>query len=232
MTSHPAPLPSQGGPNLRRVVQLRFVLLAIVVIGLLALLSGRIDVAAVHRYAERLNGLTAFALLVVLPLLGFPASVLHVAAGIRFGAGLGLLLVTLSIVLQLLISYALVHLFRRPFARRFSRLRRRIPPGAHASISVFAVLLPGAPFAAVNYTLPLLGVPLRTYLLCCWPLHTLRSTVTVLLGDQTDKLTPTRLMVLGGYALVLMLASWWLYRRVRRQLANRPPEEDGRMQPA
>lgn len=232
MTAHHAPSPRQRGWNLRRAGQLRFVLLAVVVLGLLALLSGRIDVSAVHRSAAQLNGFAAFALLVVLPLLGFPASILHVAAGIRFGAGLGLLLVSLSIVLQLLISYALVHLFRRRFARRFSRLRRRIPAGAHTSISVFAVLLPGAPYAAVNYTLPLLGVPLRTYLLCCWPLHTLRSTVTVVLGDQTDKLTPARLMVLGAYALLLSLASWWLYHRVRRQLADRPPEEDGRMQPA
>lgn len=193
---------------------------------------GRIDVHAVHAYAERLNGFVAFALLVVLPLVGFPASVLHVVAGMRFGAGLGLVLVAVSIGLQLLASYALVHRWRDRFARRFGDLRRRIPRGAYPSICVFAVLLPGAPFAAINYVLPLIGVRLRTFLLCCWPLHALRSTVTVLLGDQSDKFTPTRLAVLGAYALGLGVGSWWVYRRLRRQLANPPAAADDRMQPA
>ncbi len=205
--------------------------IAVVAIAL-GIAFGRIDVAAVHAYAERLNGAVAFALLVVLPLFGFPASVLHVVAGMRFGAALGLLLVAISIGLQLLVSYALVHRWREPFARRFSAVRRRLPPGAHPSICLFAVLLPGAPFAAINYVLPLIGVRLRTYLLCCWPVHTLRSTVTVLLGDQSDKLTPTRLAVLGGYALLLGVASWWIYRRLRRQLEDPPVAADDRMQPA
>jgi uncharacterized membrane protein YdjX (TVP38/TMEM64 family) len=207
------------------------VVVAILIVAAL-LLHGRIDAAAIHRYAERLNGGAAFGLLVILPLLGFPASVLHVAAGIRFGAVLGLSLVSLSILLQLLASYGLVHRFRHRFEKRFAHLRRRIPPGAHASICVFAVLLPGAPFAAVNYVLPMTGVRLRTYLLCCWPLHTLRSTITVLLGDQSDKFTPARLAVLGGYALLLTVGSWWLYRNLRRRLADQPAAADGRMQPA
>jgi len=211
---------------------IRIALIAVVVGGALWLLHGSIDPRRIHDYAQRLNGFAAFGLLVVLPLFGFPASVLHVAAGIRFGLWLGLSLVALSIGIQLLVSYAVVHRWREPFARRFRRLQKRIPPGAHASICIFAVLLPGAPFAAVNYVLPLIGVRLRTYLLCCWPLDILRSTVTVLLGDQTDKLTPTRALVLGGYALILTLVSASLYRRLRRQLENPPAAEGGPMLPA
>jgi len=210
-----------------------WVRLGAVVAGLaLWLFHDRIDPAAIHAYASRLNGFAVFGLLTVLPLIGFPASVLHVAAGIRFGIWLGLALVAASIGIQLLASYGLVHLFRDRFARRFDRLKQRIPHGAHASICIFAVLLPGAPFAAINYVLPLIGVRLRTYLLCCWPLHVLRSTVTVLLGDQTDKLTPTRVTVLAAYALALAVVSGWLYRRLRRQLADQPSAEDGPMLPA
>jgi uncharacterized membrane protein YdjX (TVP38/TMEM64 family) len=198
----------------------------------LAVAFGRIDVQRVHQAAERLNGVAAFGALVILPLLGFPASVLHVAAGLRFGPALGLTLVAASIGLQLLASYALVHRWRDRFARRFAGLRERIPPGAHASIAVFAVLIPGAPFAAINYVLPLLGIRLRTYLLCCWPLHTLRSTLTVLLGGEIGRFTPTRLMVLGSYAVLLALASGWMYRRLRRQLGVQPTAASDRMQPA
>lgn len=216
---------------LRVVRWLRLGALLVVVVVALALLHGTISAAAVHREAARLNGFAAFALLVVLPLVGFPVSVLHVAAGIRWGGGWGMVLVALSIGLQLAASYALVHRFRPRFEKRFAGLRRRIPPGAHASICVFTALLPGAPFAAINYVLPLIGVRLRTILLCCWPLDILRATVTVFLGDQSDKFTPVRLAVLGAYALALGLGSWWLYHRLRRQLADRPAAEDGRMQP-
>jgi uncharacterized membrane protein YdjX (TVP38/TMEM64 family) len=229
-TAPPGAAHSRGS---RRALPWLRIAAIVVVIGLLvAVFHGRIDVDAVHRYAERLNGAVAFGLLVLLPLLGFPASVLHVAAGLRFGVGLGLMLVSLSIGLQLLASYALVHACRDRFAARFERLRRRIPAGAHVSVAIFAVLLPGAPFAAVNYVLPLLGIRLRTYLLCCWPLHTLRSTITVLLGGELAQFSPTRLIVLGAYALVLTAVSAWTYHRLRRQLGYPPAAADDRMQPA
>src|SRR5438270_5746176 len=108
---------------------------AFAVVGLA--LSRWLDVETVHDYAAGINGGLAFALLVVLPLLGFPASVLHIVAGMRFGAPLGLALVSLSIVLQLLASYALVHFWRARFehAGWIGRLRQRIPHGAHASVT-------------------------------------------------------------------------------------------------
>lgn len=199
---------------------------------LLAVAQGRINVDAVQQQADRLNGWGAFAVLTILPLLGFPVSVLHVAAGMRFGAVLGMALVALSILLQLLASYAIVRRWRHRFGDRFRGLRRRIPAGAHASIAVFAVLIPGAPYAAINYVLPLIGIRLRTMLLCCWPMHVLRSTVTVLLGDQAGELTPERLVVLATYALLLAGGSWWLYRRLRQRLEGPREAEGGRMQPA
>jgi uncharacterized membrane protein YdjX (TVP38/TMEM64 family) len=197
--------------------------------GLIALvLAHWIDVETLHEHASGINGVLAFALLVMLPLIGFPASVLHVVAGMRFGAPLGLALVSLSIALQLLASYGLVRIWRTRFERIgwIARLRKRIPDGAHASVTTFTVLLPGAPFTAVNYVLPLIGVPLRTLLLCAWPLHTLRATITVALGDQSAHLTGARLAVLGGYAMLILGASWWGYRRLQRQFSD-PPRAAG-----
>lgn len=222
----PAPRPRRGLPPLR-LSELPWGRIASGVIILAAiggLIYSQIDVHELHRQAARLPAAVAFACLAVLPLVGFPASLLHVAAGIRFGAALGLALVSLSICLQLLASFAIVHVWRARFerARWVERVRRRIPKGAHASICVFTVLLPGAPYAAINYVLPLVGVPLRTFLLCCLPLHTLRSTVTVVFGDQSDELTPARLAALGAYALTILGTSWWMYRRLRRQFENQP----------
>jgi uncharacterized membrane protein YdjX (TVP38/TMEM64 family) len=193
-----------------------------------------IDIEDVHEVADRLPAPIAFALLVFLPLLGLPVSILHIAAGIRFGGPLGYALVVLSIGLQILASYGLVHLWRDRFERSrwLNRLRERIPKGAHTSVCAFTVLLPGAPFAAVNYTLPLLGVPLRTLLLVAWPLHALRATITVAFGDQSDHLTPARLSVLVAYALLILGTSWWVYRRLQSQFSNPPRAAGGRKQPA
>lgn len=201
---------------------------------ILILVHHLVDIEAVHARAEELNGWVAFGFLTVLPLVGFPVSVLHIAAGIRFGAGWGMVIVSSSILLQLLASYAIVHHWRHRLekTRWIRRLRKQVPEGAHTSICIFTVLLPGAPYSAVNYVLPLVGVPLRTYIMCCLPLHTLRSTITVVLGDQSDRLTAARLMVLIAYALTVLSASFLTYRRMRSQLEGLPKAADDRKQPA
>lgn len=205
---------------------------ALAALGVLAYRGG--GMAALHTHAAEINGPLVFGLLLVLPLLGFPVSVLHVAAGIRFGVGVGLALVAVSIVAQLLASYWLVYIQRERFERWswLQQLRERIPTGSHTAITLFTVLLPGAPYTAINYVLPLLGVPLRILLAVALPVHVIRSTITVMLGDQSDELTPARLAVLVLYALAILLASWVMYRRLRSQLGDRPPAAGDRKRPA
>jgi uncharacterized membrane protein YdjX (TVP38/TMEM64 family) len=207
---------------------------ALVVGTISALIYSQVDIDALHRQAAQFNAGVAFALLLVLPLLGFPVSLLHIAAGIRFGAPLGLVIVTTSILLQLIASHAIVRLWRERFehARWAKKIRERIPDGAHASVCVFTVLLPGVPYAAVNYVLPMVGVPLRTFLACAWPLHTLRSTVTVIFGDQSSHLTAARLAILMAYALLILGASWWTYRRLQSKFEDQPRVAGDQKQPA
>lgn len=212
----------------------RIATIAVAFAAILTLVHHLIDIEAVHAWADQLNSWVAFGLLTVLPLVGFPVSVLHVAAGIRFGAGWGMVIVSCSILLQLLASYAIVHHWRHWLekTRWIRRLRERVPDGAHTSICIFTVLLPGAPYSAINYVLPLVGVPLHTYIMCCLPLHTLRSTITVVLGAQSNQLTAARVIVLIAYALTVLGASFLTYRRMRLQLEGLPAAEDGRKQPA
>jgi uncharacterized membrane protein YdjX (TVP38/TMEM64 family) len=207
---------------------------ALILGALSVIIYSRVDVAQLHREAARLNGGVAFGLLVVLPLVGFPVSLLHVAAGIRFGAAVGLAVVSLSILIQITASFFIVRFWRARFerVRWLQRIRDRIPNGAHASVCIFTVLLPGVPYAAVNYALSLVGVPLRTFIGCAWPLHSLRSTVTVVFGDQSAHLTVARLAVLLAYALLIVGASWWTYRRLQSQFEDPPPVAGGRRRSA
>ncbi len=186
------------------------------------LLSRAVSIETVHEQADRLNAVVAFILLTLLPLVGFPVIPLHVTAGIRFGTTLGLVLVAISILIQLLASYGLVHWQRKYFAKKFKALREEIPPGAHVSVTLFTLLLPGVPFFAKNYVLPLIGVPLRTYLLWCFPIHVVRSAIGVIFGDESDHLTPARIAAMVGYGLAIIAGSWWAFRRMKAQIANQP----------
>src|SRR5256885_8427321 len=93
----------------------------------------RIDVVGLREMAMRLNGAVVFVLITILPLFGFPVSVLHVIAVVRFGVKWGMVLVASSILLQLLASYAIVHFWRDALVRRMESVRRKIPPGAHGA---------------------------------------------------------------------------------------------------
>jgi uncharacterized membrane protein YdjX (TVP38/TMEM64 family) len=221
-------------PHLADLPWLRIATTVAVVGIIVAIFYRMIDMEEVEAQAARLPGVIAFILLVLLPMLGFPASVLHVAAGIRFGVLPGYGLVVASIALQLVASYWIVRVWRHYFekARWLKRVRERIPKGAHAPVCAFTVLLPGAPFAVVNYTLALIGVPLRTLLFCALPLHALRATITVAFGGQSTHLTATRLGVLVAYALLLLGASAWMYHRLQSRFADRRSAAGGRKQPA
>lgn len=201
----------------------RSIAVVIVALVLLNVLYGQIDIDDLHKFAAGLNGPLVFLGILVLPLLGFPVSVLHVFAGVRWGAQLGISLVVLSILLQLLASYALVRLFRPLFAARLEPLRQRIPEGAHGPVALFTMLVPGVPYFAKNYVLPLIGMPLRVYLLWCFPMHSLRSMVPIVFGDLSNNLTPTRIVALCLYGTAIALACAWAFRRLRAQLEGRPP---------
>lgn len=210
----------------RSQIPWRAILIGAVVCVGLGVLYRKIDIDTVHEYAGRLNAALAFLLLTLLPLGGFPVTVLHVVMGIRFGVKLGLLLVAGSIILQLLASYVLVHLFRRKFAQRLADVRKRIPKTAYGSMCLFTMLLPGVPYFAKNYVLPLLGVPLRTYLLICAPIHILRSSVAIVFGDTSDDLTPGRIAGLALYFATTVLVSWWMFRRLRAEIGKTSPADN------
>lgn len=199
--------------------------LALIVIALAALsvFYRHIDPAALHARAARLNGPAVFAAVALLPLVGFPVSVMHAVAGARFGLAVAIPLVALALVLQLLASYGLVRLAPGFFARRLAPLRARLPRTAHRPLTLFTLLLPGAPFFAQNYVLPLVGVPFRTFFFIAFPLHLSRSLIGVLFGEVSDQLTPAGIAGFALYAVTVTLACAWSFRRLRARLQDPPP---------
>lgn len=213
---------------LQRFTRKQIVMAVIVVLAFtaLALLYRQVDVAALHRKAQELNGPSVFAAITLLPLAGFPVSVLHAIAGVRFGLGLGMPLVALSILLQLLLSYLLVKLMPGFFQRRFARFRERLPKAAHGPLTLFTMLIPGVPYFAQIYVLPLVGVPLRIFLLYSLPINIARSLIGVSFGEMSDDLTPLKLAGFAAYAIGITVLCAWSFRRLQLKLKDPPPKED------
>ncbi|HSJ00898.1 MAG TPA: hypothetical protein VK956_00540, partial [Verrucomicrobium sp.] len=184
-----------------------------------------------HAWAGTVNGWIVFTLITLLPLLGFPVSVLHAVAGVRFGMGLGFVLVAASIFLQLLAAHYIVGLAPGFFARKLNALRRRLPHAAHRPLTIFTMLLPGAPYSAQIYVLPLVGVPLKTYLAWSLPINVIRCVVGIAFGEYSDRFTPFIIACFVAYVVAIMLLSAWSFQRLRKSLARDPPSEGGDQKP-
>jgi uncharacterized membrane protein YdjX (TVP38/TMEM64 family) len=212
----------------RRLLWIGGVLLvAFVLLGLF----GRSSLARLHERAGEFNGVLVVLALLVLPLVGFPVSVLHAVTGAKFGWPAGMAIVAVSIAAQMAASYGIVRLAPRFFARHFEWLRRRLPPATHGPLTLFTVLLPGAPYFAQNYVLAVVGVPFRIFFGYAFPLNVSRSLVGVIFGEWSGEMTPARTAIFVAYAAVVTVACGLAFRRLRSRLKNQPPAAGGRKRP-
>lgn len=205
---------------LRRLTPKQYLLFGLGVLALTGVLFlyGRIDIEAIHAKADGMNGFVVFAAMVILPLCGFPVSVVHAVAGLRFGVALGCALVALATCLQLVTAYALVRLMPGFFERKLEPLRKRLPEGAHTPVTLFTMLLPGVPYFSQIYVLPLIGVPLGTFLTWGVPINVARSVVGVTFGHICDKLTPLSIAGFAAYLVGILLLCSWAFRRLRKTM--------------
>lgn len=208
--------------SLRRLTSKQYWLIGagVAAVTIVLLFYRQIDIEAIHARADSVNGFIVFAAMVVLPLIGFPVSVVHATAGLRFGLGPGCLLVALATLLQLLAAYGLVKWMPGFFARKLEPLRKRLPESAHTPLTLFTMLLPGVPYFSQIYVLPLVGVPLGTFMLWSLPICIARSVAGVAFGDVCDHLTPLRLAGFAAYFITVSLVCAWAFQRLRRQIGG------------
>jgi uncharacterized membrane protein YdjX (TVP38/TMEM64 family) len=186
-----------------------------------------IDPTVFHGWVEEMHGALVFLLMALLPLVGFPASIIFVVAGAKFGSGWGLLAVSASIALNLLATYWICTSFLRRFVKSvFQKTKYRmpqVPEGEYVSITLLTVLVPGLPYSAKNYLLVLGGVPFKPYFWAALPGHIFHASLALFFGDLSDDLTPGRIAFLVVYALLLAGLSRHVVRRLK---AHRRPEAE------
>ncbi len=195
----------------------RAIVIAAIILILLPLAWGRVDFARLHERAEHLDPGLLFAALVLLPLVTVPVTPLNILAGIRFGLAGGLAVVAASIVCQHLLAYLTARVLPAILRRKLEPLRERLPRHAHSDATVFTSLLPGAPYWAQLYVLPLIGVPLTTYVVLSSVLHTIRSVTAVIAGKVSEHPSMGWGIALLVYGTLLAIACFLAGRRMTRK---------------
>lgn len=193
---------------------------------LLALFWRQLDLAELHSQARRMPGYAVLAVMSLLPLLGFPVSWLHLVAGVRFGFWGGMTSVAVTGFLQHFFGLVMARLLPPRLLGFASSWKRRFAGASHADAVVLCAVLPGMPYTVQLYLLPLLGTPLPLLLLLSPLLHTLRALVTILLGDYSDELTSSRILLLSLYYALLISLSAIAVRRLQRRWGTAGPAAD------
>lgn len=135
----------------------------------------------------RLNPVLVIPMMAILPIFGFPISVVYLVAGARFGPVGGGLVVLVATTCHLIGTYLVGRsVLRGPLQRYIERKHKhlpQVPEDEQAAVTVIAALVPGLPYVIRNYLLVLAGVRLKYLLLVCMPIYVVRSYVTIMLGD-------------------------------------------------
>ncbi len=205
--------------------------LAVVALGgaIVWLISTGFDWRAIPRAMNRLNSAAILSLTTVLPLAGFPISMVYLLIGAHFGPVIGLSIVAGVTTLHLLGTHWIARSFlRRPLLRFIEGRKHRVPavpPGENGAIALMVMLAPAIPYFVRNYVLALSGIPLRIYFWVALPIHVLRSYVALFLGNFGSSPSHRGLIFLGVFygtkLTVFACVAWWLRKRHKRLAASR-----------
>lgn len=184
-----------------------------------------VDLNALHGWAEGLNPVLLLAASALLPVLGFPTSVLHVIVGAKFGPTVGVLLTAVTVLINLVCIYWVGGaLLAKPVAAFLRRTKFRVPEMPNRDlgwVALLTALLPG-PYTVKNYLLSVAKVPLRKNLVAGWPVYVLRCSSVILFGGFANQLTPGRIAFLLAYGTIVALLCRFVIKRVQASLVPVP----------
>lgn len=158
-------------------------------------------------------------LMIVLPILGFPISILLAVNGIKFGITFAIVLWLIVLPIHTFIGYAASRYFRPVLIKLLNtRLNWSIPavPQHHEAMFSFVFLaIPGIPYAGKNYLLPLAGVSLRYCVIMNCIVQGALGLPFILLGKSGASMDST----LFSIALVVFILFYLLLRWLKKKYA-------------
>ena len=166
-----------------------------------------------------------FLLFALLPVLGFPLSILQIVAGVKFGFWTGMSVTAAAMIVHLLSAHWLGSGFLKDrISRLLSRTRFRLPQVRGHEQSVLGFLVPFLPgsYTLKNYLMVLGGVSLRTLLCVCLPVYAVRASSGIFLGGVSGHLTPWLITLLVVGKIVAVVITIWVVKRYRHRFVHCP----------
>lgn len=218
----PAPPPARWGPP--RWIWPGLVTLAAIVLVLWATQSLGLAVLA-QRTTEYLRTLGApafFLAMAILPAVGFPLLPFAVAAGPAFVPELGAAGVIAGAIAAVALNVAVSYFFAARLLRgtvhaivaRFGYALPQLDPSHGWLVTLLVRVAPGPPFWVQSYTLGMLRVPFRAYLVISTLVPAGYLSAAILLGDAMFQGRPRQALlaaaVFGCAAAGFVLARRWL----------------------
>lgn len=187
--------------------------------------EGDLDRDAVLAYGMSLPPSLLIAAFFVLPLAGFPVSVLLVVLGLRFGIAWGMVIVTVGMFFHLLVVHGIARSgMREKMRRRIAAFGYEIPAIRESHRLWFTVLfasIHGPPYAAKLYLLALTDLPFRYHCRIALPVYVGFSLLPVSAGKAVLNLHPIGVSAIILAGLALLFLGRWLARRYTG--TNDPP---------
>jgi uncharacterized membrane protein YdjX (TVP38/TMEM64 family) len=220
---------SPASPELRR----RQITIIATGIGIAVLFAVLTHFGGGDRWKETMQSVSPVILLAsfaVLPLTGFPVTLLLLAVGARLGFWPGLAATAAATIFHLLVSYPLAGFVRRPVTAMLSKAGWSLPQldrRAAWPFSTWLALAPGLSYTLKNYTPALAGVPFAIYFLTYYPIHMATSVLGLLLGGASTNFSWPMAAGIAVYAVVMGILTKMLADRLRehRALAKNSEEE-------
>lgn len=179
--------------------------------------EGDLDRESILAYGMSLPPALLIAAFFVLPLAGFPVSVLLVVIGLRFGIAWGMIIVTLGMFFHLLVVHGIARSgMREKMRRRIAAFGYEIPPIKENHRLWFTTLfasIHGPPYAAKLYLLALTDLPFRYHCGIALPVYIGFSLLPVSAGKVVMNLDPIGVSAVVLAALALLLLGRWLTLR-------------------
>ena len=203
----------------------RKILAATLLCGVGAFVALTLDFQQARDWIEHVNSGWFFVLMAVLPILGFPLSVLQIVAGVKFGFWTGMSLTAAAMSVHLLGAHWVASSFlKHPVSSLLSRTRFRLPQVRNNEQSVLGFLVPLLPgsYTVKNYLMVLGGVSLKTLLCVCLPVYAVRASSGIFLGGVSGNLTPWLIALLIVGKIIAVIVTIWVVKRYRHRFVHCP----------
>jgi uncharacterized membrane protein YdjX (TVP38/TMEM64 family) len=166
----------------------------------------------------------------VLPVFGFPVSPFLVLLGLRFGYGLGIIVMLVIMPVHLIISYWVTHSFLREWVEILAKKNNlnitRISESQRMRFGFIFMVVPGLSYTIKNYLLPLSGLSFFQFFVCGWVTQAMMGIPFVVLGNSAAQLSIPVFIGMLGLIFVMLIFRKRIFKQYNRIVKSELKENE------